>query len=223
MTHNYGPSSMPSSISEVVSNSCKAAADCLLPMGITSENVAAAFNVSREKQDLFAVASHKKAAAAAKEGRFKEEIVPVTLANGTTVASDDGIREDSSMETLSKLKPAFSDNGTTTAGNSSQVTDGAAAVLMMKRSTAQSLGLPVLAKWVSFATVGVPPGIMGIGPAYAIPKALEKAGLKLSDVDIFELNEAFASQAVACIEKLGIDMKKVNPNGGTVKNIWMQM
>jgi acetyl-CoA acyltransferase 1 len=133
-----------------------------------------------------------------------------------TVQEDDGIRKETTVEGLSKLKPAFRQNGSTTAGNSSQVTDGAAAVLLVKRSTAQKLGLPILARWIDYAVAGVPPEIMGIGPALAIPAVLEKAGLKIEQIDIFEINEAFASQAVYCCEKLNIDSKKVNPKGGAI-------
>jgi len=224
MTNNYGPGAMPSQLSDNVL-SCKPAADSLqIPMGITSENVASKFNVSREKQDKFAVSSHLKAAKAQKAGLFKDEIVPckvkVTLKDGSTkevtLTEDDGIRAETTYEVLNKLKPAFKENGTTTAGNASQVTDGAAAVLLMKRQKAQELGLPIIGKWVSFAVAGVAPEIMGIGPALAIPKALEKAKLKVSDIDVYEINEAFASQCVYSAEKLGIPLEKLNPKGGAI-------
>jgi acetyl-CoA acyltransferase 1 len=214
MTKHYGAGVMPEGMSEKVME-VKAAADCLLPMGITSENVAAKFSVSREKQDQLALLSHQKAAAAQRTGKFDEEIVSVEV-DGVIVCKDDGVRGDVSLEALSKLKPAFKDNGTTTAGNSSQISDGAAAVLLMKRKTAQRLNMPILAKFVSFATAGVPPAIMGIGPAVAIPKALQKAGLTAKDIDVYEINEAFASQAVYSIEALKIDLNKVNPNGGAI-------
>jgi acetyl-CoA acyltransferase 1 len=214
MTRHYGPGAMPEGMSQTVME-MPLAADSLMPMGITSENVAAKFKVDRQKQDRFSVASHQKAAAAQRAGKFKDEIVPVEI-GGKLVTEDDGIRADASYEGLAKLKPAFREDGTTTAGNSSQVSDGAAAVLLMKRKTAQRLGLPVKAKFLAFATAGVPPAIMGIGPAVAIPKALEKAGLSISDIGVFEINEAFASQAVYSVEKLGIDMAKVNPNGGAI-------
>jgi len=199
------------------------AADCLIPMGITSENVAKEFGVGRDKQDQFAFDSFRKAGEAQKAGFFKEEIVPVkvkiTDADGNekeiVVENDDGIRP-TPLESLKKLKPAFTDNGTTTAGNSSQVSDGAAAVLLMRRSTADKLKLKPIGRFVSFAVTGVPPSLMGIGPAYAIPLALQKAGLSIKDIDVFEINEAFASQAVYCVEKLGIDPKKVNPLGGAI-------
>lgn len=224
MTMGYGAGAMPSSISDVVQE-CGPAADCLLPMGITSENVAKEYKIAREKQDKLAALSHARAAAAQKNGLFDEEIIPVTTTvtdkDGkeikVTVTKDDGIRPETTLETLSKLKPAFSADGFTTAGNASQVSDGAAAVLLMKRSTAQRLNLPIKGKFISFAVAGVPPRIMGVGPAYAIPAALKKAGLKSpQDVDIYELNEAFASQAVFCIERLGLDLAKVNPKGGAI-------
>ncbi|MXQ88990.1 hypothetical protein E5288_WYG020029 [Bos mutus] len=200
------------------------ARDCLIPMGITSENVAEQFGISREKQDTFALASQQKAAKAQRQGCFQAEIVPVTTTvrddKGTeqsiTVAQDEGIRPNTTMEGLAKLKPAFKDGGSTTAGNSSQVSDGAAAILLARRSKAEELGLPILGVLRSYAVVGVPPDIMGIGPAYAIPVALQKAGLTVDDVDIFEINEAFASQAVFCVEKLKLPLEKVNPLGGAV-------
>ena len=180
MTMGYGPAAMPAGYSEKV-QSCGPAADCMLPMGyalflilfysITSENVAKQFGVSRQKQDEFSVQSHLKAAAAQQNGWFKEEIVPVTVnvldksdkAQTITVSQDDGIRGDTTLASLSKLKPAFAADGTTHAGNASQVSDGAAAVLLMKRKKAQELGLPIVGKFVAFATAGVPPKIMGIG------------------------------------------------------------
>ncbi|KAG8443529.1 hypothetical protein GDO86_012074 [Hymenochirus boettgeri] len=200
------------------------ARDCLIPMGFTSENVAERFGISREKQDKFALASQQRAAAAQRSGRFKDEIVPVTTTitddHGNTVTitvtEDEGIRAGTTLEGLGRLKPAFKEGGSTTAGNSSQVSDGAAAVLMAKRSKAEELGLPILGVLRSFAVVGVPPDVMGIGPAYAIPVALQKAGLTVQDIDVYEINEAFASQAVYCVEKLGIPLEKVNPNGGAI-------
>nr|XP_020141060.1 3-ketoacyl-CoA thiolase, peroxisomal isoform X1 [Microcebus murinus] len=200
------------------------ARDCLIPMGITSENVAERFGISREKQDTFALASQQKAARAQSKGCFQAEIVPVTTTvhddkgaeRSITVTQDEGIRPSTTMEGLAKLKPAFKKDGSTTAGNSSQVSDGAAAILLARRSKAEELGLPILGVLRSYAVVGVPPDIMGIGPAYAIPVALQKAGLTVNDVDIFEINEAFASQAVYCVEKLGLPPEKVNPLGGAV-------
>ncbi|KAJ3215503.1 3-ketoacyl-CoA thiolase, peroxisomal [Clydaea vesicula] len=223
MTLSYGPSAMPPSYDDDIS-AFPAAADCLLPMGITSENVAKKFGVSREKQDSFSALSHKKAANAWKNGWFNEEVIPVTVTQvdkegnekKVTVKADDGIRPETTPESLAKLKPAFSKDGFTTAGNASQVSDGAAAVLLMKRSTAKKLNLPILGKFTAFATAGVPPNIMGVGPAYAIPKVLKKVGLNINQVDIYEINEAFASQAVYSVEKLGIDINKVNPKGGAI-------
>lgn len=198
------------------------AKECLLPMGETSENVAAQYHISREKQDQMAFDSFQKALRAQKEGRFNNEIVPVKTVVKTpegekevVIDKDDGVRP-TTLEQLKKLRPAFRENGTSTAGNSSQTTDGAAAVLAMKRRTAKKLGLPILGRYVSYAVAGVPPAIMGVGPAFAIPAALEKAGLKVSDIDIYEINEAFASQATYCIEKLGIPYEKLNPNGGGI-------
>ncbi|OBZ89663.1 3-ketoacyl-CoA thiolase B, peroxisomal [Choanephora cucurbitarum] len=199
-------------------------ADCKLPMGITSENVASDYGLTRAEQDAFSVASHKKAAAAQKAGLFKEEIVPCTVVSldedgkPTTIVvdQDEGVRASSSEEGLGKLKPAFIPTGSTTAGNASQISDGAAAVLLMKRKTAQKLNLPILGRYVTSCVVGVPPRVMGVGPAYAIPVALERAGLKVSDVDIYEINEAFASQALYTIKVLGIPEEKVNPKGGAI-------
>ncbi|XP_072029217.1 3-ketoacyl-CoA thiolase B, peroxisomal-like isoform X2 [Amphiura filiformis] len=197
--------------------------DCLIPMGITSENVAEQFGITREQQDLMGLQSQEKAARAKRLGLFKDEIIPVTTTitdkdgneREITVSEDDGIRP-TTKEGLAKLRPAFKKGGTTTAGTSSQVSDGAAAVIGMKRSVANQMGLPVLGVLVSFAVVGVPPAVMGIGPAFAIPEALKKAGLSIDDIDVFEINEAFASQATYCVKKLGIPMEKVNPLGGAI-------
>nr|XP_061843720.1 3-ketoacyl-CoA thiolase, peroxisomal-like [Nerophis lumbriciformis] len=200
------------------------ARDCIIPMGMTSENVAERMGVSREKQDVFAMMSHQKATRAQQSGVFEREIVPVVTRlldqDGTerrvTVAKDEGIRAGTTLAALSRLTPAFKVGGSTTAGNSSQVSDGAAAVLLGRRSTVEALGLPVLGVLRASAVVGVPPDMMGVGPAVAIPAALKKAGLKMSDIDVFEINEAFASQAVYCMEKLAIPPEKVNPNGGAI-------
>jgi acetyl-CoA acyltransferase 1 len=199
--------------------------DCLLPMGITSENVAERYGVSRESQDEAAVRSHKKAAAATAAGRFKDEIIPVHTQivdaktgqrKPVTISVDDGIRPNTSMSDLAKLKPAFKKGGGTTAGNSSQVTDGAGAVLLMKRKMAMQKGLPILGVFRSFAAVGCDPAVMGIGPAVAIPAAVKAAGLQIGDIDLFEINEAFASQYVYCCQKLELDPEKVNVNGGAI-------
>ncbi|KAL1550339.1 3-ketoacyl-CoA thiolase 1, peroxisomal [Salvia divinorum] len=201
------------------------ARDCLLPMGITSENVAQRFGVTREEQDQAAVVSHQRAAAAISAGKFKDEIVPVStkivdpktgVAKPVIISVDDGVRPTTNMRDLAKLKPAFKSNGTTTAGNASQVSDGAGAVLLMKRSLAMQKGLPILGVFRSFAAVGVEPGVMGIGPAVAIPAAVKSAGLELKDIDLFEINEAFASQFVYCCKKLDLDTEKVNVNGGAI-------
>ncbi|KAF5370976.1 hypothetical protein D9615_010040 [Tricholomella constricta] len=224
MTMGYGPAGVPAEYSEeVLSNPL--AADCLIPMGFTSENVATDYNISRADQDAFAAASFQKAAAASKAGKFKAEILPITarVVDPKTektvevlVDADDGIREGVTAESLAKLKPAFSKTGSTHAGNASQVSDGAAAVLLARRSTAKRLGLPVLGKFVGAATVGVPPRIMGVGPAYAIPRVLEKTGLSTADVDFYEINEAFASQALYSVRELGLPAEKVNPHGGAI-------
>ncbi|XP_055010738.1 3-ketoacyl-CoA thiolase, peroxisomal isoform X3 [Boleophthalmus pectinirostris] len=222
----------PGDLSSRVSDVDKAR-DCLIPMGITSENVAQEFGISREKQDAFALRSHQRAARAQSQGLFKEEIVPVQTRivdesgaeTQVLVSEDEGIRPSTTMEGLSRLRPAFSPEGSTTAGNSSQVSDGAAVVLVGRRSSVEVLGLPVLAVLRSSAVVGVPPHLMGIGPAQAIPVALERAGtapvctcllLFDDDIDVFEINEAFASQVVFCVEKLGVPQDKVNPNGGAI-------
>jgi acetyl-CoA acyltransferase 1 len=195
------------------------ASGCYIPMGQTSENVAERYGVNRQKQDQMAVDSHAKAAAAIKNGAFKDEIVPIEIevdGKKKLVSQDEGVREGTTLASLSKLAPAFKEGGTTTAGNASQVSDGAAISLVARRSTAEALRLPILGVFRSFAVVGVEPAIMGVGPAAAIPEALKKAGISKDDVDVFEINEAFASQAVFCIEKLGIPYEKVNPLGGAI-------
>ena len=198
-----------------------------LNMGLTAERVAAQYKVTREDQDRFSLRSHQLAVAAIKSGKFAEEVIPLKVVrksrvNGKvkteefTFSADEGPREDTTFEKLAQLKPAFMEDGTVTAGNSSQMSDGAAASVVMSAEKAKELGLKPLAKFISFAVAGVPPEIMGIGPIKAIPKALKLAGLKLEDIDVIELNEAFASQAVAVIRELGIDENKVNVNGGAV-------
>ncbi|WP_343569194.1 acetyl-CoA C-acyltransferase [Sphingobacterium sp.] len=196
-------------------------------MGLTAEAVAKDYNVSREDQDAFALKSNQKAVAAIQNGHLKDGIVPITvkenyLKDGKiatreyVVDTDEGPRADTSLEALGKLKPVFAANGCVTAGNSSQTSDGAAFVLVMSEAKVKELGVKPIAKLVSFAVAGVPPRIMGIGPIYAIPKALAKAGLKQEDIDLFELNEAFASQSLAVIRELGLDEEKVNVNGGAI-------
>lgn len=210
MTHYYGPQATPSNLSAKVLET-ESAQNCLLPMGITSENVASKFGISRVDQDAFAAESHRKAAAAQKTGKFRQEI-----ASTLGVSEDDGIRADSSVEMLARLKPSFREDGSTTAGNASQVSDGAAAVLMMRRSRARELGLSIIGRFLGFASVGCPPEIMGIGPVFAIPTVLAQVGLSQDDISVFELNEAFASQALYCIRKLGLPKDSVNPNGGAI-------
>lgn len=196
---------------------------CLFPMGSTSENVANEFGITRLQQDTMAADSHAKALAATASGKFTE-IIPVTTKftgkdgkeKTITVTKDDGPRPGTTVEKLAKLRAAFAEDGCTTAGNSSQVSDGAAAVLLMTRAKANELKLPIEGVFRSFSVVGVRPDVMGIGPAVAIPAALKKAGIGLNDISVYEINEAFASQAVYCVQKLGIDMKKVNPLGGAI-------
>lgn len=198
-----------------------------MSMGHTAEQVAKQYGVSREDQDAFAVRSHQRAANALAEGKFDEEIVPVEVTvrkveNNKLVeekvvfTQDEGVRPDTNMETLAKLRPAFAVNGTVTAGNASQMSDGAAAVMVMDREKAESLGLKPLGKFRSFAVAGVPPEVMGIGPVAAVPKALKLAGLELSDIGLIELNEAFASQSIQVIRELGLDEDIVNVNGGAI-------
>jgi len=199
------------------------ARNCLIPMGLTSENVAEKFGIGRKEQDQFAFESYKKAVDAQKKGYFEKEIVPVTTQikdkdgnlKTITVTKDEGPKE-TPLETLTKLKPAFKKDGSSTAGNSSQTTDGAAAVLLMRRSVAEKKGIKIIGKIVGYAVEGVPPEIMGIGPAVAIPSVLKKTGLTVNDIDIFEVNEAFASQAIYSLKKVGIPFEKANPKGGAI-------
>lgn len=197
-------------------------------MGLTAEAVAKEYNVSREQQDAFALNSHLKAVKAIQSGKFKEEIVPVTIKETYVdenekkktrefiVDTDEGPRADTSAELLAKLKPVFDAKGSVTAGNSSQTSDGAAFVMVVSEAFLKQHNLKPIARLVSYAAAGVPPRIMGIGPVAAVPKALAIAGKKINDIDLFELNEAFASQSVAVVEKLGIDPSKVNVNGGAI-------
>jgi len=198
-----------------------------ISMGLTAENVAKEFNVSRADQDEFSARSHDRALAAIAAGKFKDEIVPLTVEhvtrkNGgtakqtTTFDTDEGPRPGSTPEVLAKLKPVFMAQGTVTAGNASQMSDGAAAVVVMSRAKADSLGLKPMARFVSFAVGGVRPELMGIGPVAAIPKALKYANLTLADIDLIELNEAFAAQALAVIREMGLDLETVNVNGGAI-------
>jgi acetyl-CoA acyltransferase len=181
------------------------------PMGSTAEIVADRYGITRQSQDQFALESHQKAVAAIDAGRFREETVPVG-----SLETDEGPRRDTKLEALGKLKPAFKAGGTVTAGNSSQMSDGAAAVVVMSRERATQLGAKVLGVLRGYQVVGVSPDEMGVGPAYAVPKLLERAGLRIGDIDLMELNEAFASQSVYCVQKLGIDPARVNVNGGAI-------
>ncbi len=201
--------------------------EAYMGMGLTAENVADKYNITREEQDEFSVNSHAKAAKAIAEGKFKEEIVPLNVVhkewkNGKIVEktvvfdTDEGVRSGTTMETLAKLKPVFRAGGSVTAGNSSQTSDGSACVVIMSRKKAESLGLKPMAVFRSYAVGGCPPELMGIGPIVAIPKALKLAGITKDQVDVFELNEAFAAQALASIKTLELDINKVNFNGGAV-------
>jgi acetyl-CoA acyltransferase len=197
-------------------------------MGLTAEAVANQFNVSREDQDEFAYHSHQKALKAQTEGKFDQQIVPITIeeifvnekgkkdTKSYTVSKDEGPRADTSIQILNKLRPVFAANGSVTAGNSSQMSDGAAFVMIMSEEMVKELNLEPIARMVSYAAAGVEPRIMGIGPVKAIPKALKQAGLQLKDIDLIELNEAFASQSLAVIRELGLNPEIVNVNGGAI-------
>ena len=211
--------------------------DVYLNMGLTAENVARKYGITREQSDAFSLASHQKALAAIAAGKFRDEIVPVNvpatvyataagangkIATGKVISStstfdvDEGPRADTSREALAKLKPAFHAHGVITAGNSSQMSDGAAAAVVMSAERAREIGVQPLARFISFAVAGCPPEEMGVGPAYAIPKALKLAGLKLEQIDVIELNEAFAAQALTVIKLAGLDSSRVNRNGGAI-------
>ncbi|KAL9126665.1 MAG: hypothetical protein Q9217_004322 [Psora testacea] len=224
MSSQYGPGAV-TEFSELL-ESHPEAKNCKVPMGVLSEKMAKDRNIKRADQDAFAAGSYQKAVKAQREGKFDEEISPlkgVKWVDPKTdeekvidVAMDDGIREGITAESLGKIKPAFAKDGGIHAGNASQITDGAAAVLLMKRSTAERLGQKIMGKFVASAVVGVKPLLMGIGPWKAIPVALQKAGISKEDVDVYEINEAFASQCLWCIRELGLDEGKVNPNGGAI-------
>jgi len=201
--------------------------DVYLSMGLTAENVTRRFQVSREDQDAFSLRSHARAAAAIKAGRFRDEVLPLAVrrwedgeglpaAREITFAVDEGVRADTSLEKLAALPPVFAEGGAVTAGNSSQTSDGAAAVVVMADETAERLRLRPLGVFRSFAVAGVPPEIMGIGPVDAVPKALHQARVRLQDVDVIELNEAFAAQALAVARRLDLDEARLNPNGGAI-------
>jgi len=202
--------------------------DFYLNMGLATENVARKYGISREEQDVFAARSHEKAARAIDNGNFKDEVVPLTVSveelnergqktqREIVFETDEGVRRDTSTEALAKLKPAFHMKGTITAGNASQMSDGAAAAVVMSDARAKELGLKPLGRFIAYATAGCPPEEMGIGPVFAIPKALKLAGLSLDQIDVIELNEAFAAQSLAVIKTLGLDIEKVNVNGGAI-------
>jgi len=203
-----------------------------MSMGLTAERVATHYGISREQMDQFSYESHQKALAAISSGKFEDEIVPITVTNTTlngpngnkskakpvesTFKQDEGPRADTSLDALAKLKPVFHAKGTVTAGNSSQTSDGAAAAVVMSAERAAQLGIPAMAKFIAFAYAGCDPEEMGIGPIHAIPKVLKLAGLTLDQIDLFELNEAFAAQSLAVLKVLGIDPTKVNVNGGAI-------
>ena len=198
-------------------------AEIYMSMGLTAEKVAEEFKIGREDQDAFSFHSHMKAIAAQDQGKFKDEIVPLEVETVTPVGSrtttfdaDEGPRRGTTLEAVGKLRPAFKQNGTVTAANSSQMSDGAAAVMVMERNKAESLGLKPLVRFVGFAVAGVRPEVMGIGPIEAIPKVLKLTGMNLSELDVIELNEAFAAQSLAVMGELGLDKDKVNVNGGAI-------
>ncbi|KAM5348742.1 hypothetical protein ACJ41O_008565 [Fusarium nematophilum] len=222
MSLQYGPGAV-SEFSELLENHPEAA-NCKVPMGVLSEQMAKDLNISRAAQDSFAASSYQKAVKAQKAGLFKEEIAPLKVkfedkegnTKEITVSADDGIRDGMTAESLGKIRPAFAKDGSIHAGNASQISDGAAAVLLMKRSTAEKLGQTIIGKYVCASIVGVKPLLMGQGPWKAIPKALDLAGISKDDVDIWEINEAFASQCLWCANELGIPQEKINPKGGAI-------
>ncbi|KXL51334.1 hypothetical protein M433DRAFT_60592 [Acidomyces richmondensis BFW] len=222
MSLQYGPQAV-TEFSELLEKH-KESAECKVPMGVLSEQMAKDKHISRADQDKFAAESYRKAGAAQKQGLFDEEIAPLKVKwtdpktdeeKEITVSQDDGIRA-VTPESLGKIRPAFAKDGTIHAGNASQISDGAAAVLLMKRRTAERLGQQILGKFITASVVGVPPLLMGIGPWKAIPVALQKAGISKEDVDIYEINEAFASQCLWCVNELGLPMEKINPKGGAI-------
>lgn len=226
MTHDYFPHrGIPTRIYQNMKDQASAEAQAvLMPMGITSENVASKYGISREDQDRFAVNSHLKAYKATELGHFAKEIVPIKARtngedeplNEVTIDKDDGIRGSSTYEKLATLKPVFTDDGTTTAGNLSQISDGASCVILTTRENAEKHGYTPIARFIGSSVAGVPAAYMGVGPAYAVPQLLSRFGLTSDDIDIFELNEAFASQSLYVINKLGLNIDKVNPYGGAI-------
>lgn len=189
-------------------------------MGMTAENLAQMYGLTREELDIFAVNSHKKAARAIAEGRFKDQILPIEVDLGkgkkAIVTEDESVRKDANLETMAKLKPVFKKDGVVTAGNSCPMSDGAGAVVLMEEELAKSMNLEILARYKAFTAVGCDPNIMGIGPVPATKKLLKKTNLKLEDIDLIEMNEAFAAQSLACIKELGINQEKLNVNGGAI-------
>lgn len=223
MSLHYGPNAV-SEFSELL-ESHPESANCKVPMGVLSEAMAKDRGISRVHQDAFAASSYQKALKAQEAGLFNEEILPLTVKfedpksgekREVTVTKDDGVRPGITAESLGKIRPAFAKDGSIHAGNASQISDGAAAVLMMKRSTAERIGQTILGKFVAASVVGVKPLLMGIGPWKAIPKVFELTGLTKDDVDIFEINEAFASQCLWCANELGLPIEKINPKGGAI-------
>lgn len=229
MSSNYGPSSVPKPDPAMADD--PAMVKCLIPMGITNENVALRFNISRADQDEFAAASYAKAEKAVSSGAFKSEILPIESylredddddedaepkTKTIVVDTDEGPRKGVTAQSLAKLKPAFRKDGVTHAGNASQISDGAAAVLLMRRSVAEAKGYPIQAKYVLCNSSGVPPEIMGIGPAVAIPAVLKKTGLRVEDIDVFEVNEAFAAQCLYSARQVNIPQEKLNIHGGAI-------
>ncbi|KAF2709215.1 thiolase [Pleomassaria siparia CBS 279.74] len=223
MSTQYGPGAVTEFSEQLEAH--EEAANCKVPMGVLSEKMAKSKGIPRADQDAFAAASFQKAIEAQKQGLFDAEIAPLTVKwtdpktdeeKTITVSKDDGVREGITAESLAKIRPAFSKDGSIHAGNASQISDGAAAVLLMKRSTAERLGQTIIGKYVQASIVGVPPLLMGVGPAAAIPVVLGKTGLNKDEVDIYEINEAFASQCLFCIKELGLDQKKINPKGGAI-------
>ena len=227
MSSQYGPGAV-TEFSELL-ESHPEAKNCKVPMGVLSEKMANDRSISRKDQDVFAASSYQKALKAQQAGKFDEEIEPLTNVKFVdpktdeekiiTVAKDDGIRDGITAESLGKIKPAFAKDGSIHAGNASQISDGAAAVLLMKRSTAERLGQKIVGKFVSSSVVGVKPLLMGIGPWKAIPVALQKAGISKGDVDVYEINEAFASQCLWCVRELGLDENKACLGRSTSKTV----
>ncbi|KAH0565041.1 hypothetical protein GP486_001567 [Trichoglossum hirsutum] len=223
MSSQYGPAAV-SEFSPLL-DSHPVAKTCKVPMGVLSEQMAQDLHITRTAQDTFAASSYQKALDAQRASHFADEIVPLTVKwedpksgemKEVVVEKDDGVREGITAESLGKIRPAFAEEGSIHAGNASQISDGASAVLLTKRSTAHRLSLPILGTYISSTIVGLPPLLMGLGPLHAIPKLLSKTSLQIADIDVFEINEAFASQCLHCAQELGIPAEKVNPAGGAI-------